>query len=1223
MKGETMDRELRILILEDDSTDAELMQRELRNAGITFSPMLVASRKEFIKGLDQFSPDLILADYKLPSFDGISALAISQEKYPDIPFIFVTGTMGEEWAVETLKRGACDYVLKDRIYRLASVVKRALQDAKERTGRKQAEEKYRGIFTNALEGIFQVLPDGRYITANPSFVNMLGYKSQAEFIAKVTAMGYQLCVQLERYNELKQLLKKHNFVHEFEIQMYRKDGNIIWISLNAHSIYDDHGTLLYYEGTAQNITEQKKIRDAVKPSKLVLRILGIFAAAEVLIMLFLSFTDIPHGIWENLADTVLLTILCAPFVYLWIVKDLTRHLVHEVTVAQTEAQANEYRYHTLIDTAPDIVYTFTSGNNIITLLNPAFETITGWPRDEWIGKTFVPLVHPDDLQFAIESFQQILKDKNPPPFELRILTKSGTYFICEITGTPQFELGKIVGVLGIIRDITERKRAEKEIAMLAHSLRSVNECVSITDMEDNILFVNASFLKTYGYDENELVGKHVDIVRSINNQPELVKEILPATIHGGWQGELWNKRKDGSEFPIYLSTTIIYDKDNKPLGLIGVAKDITERKLAEDALRESEDKFRSLVENISDVFYVSDQQGKFLYCSPNFFTISGYSPQDIYGNSFIRVIAPIDRRQVVDYYLELTAKGSLDSMIEFRFIQKDGSIIWVEQNTRIVRDPNGKIVQFRNVARDITVRKLAEEALRESEASLAEAQRIAHIGNWELDIFTHKLFWSEEVYSIFGFEIGAFSLTMEAFFECVHPDDRMLMNKVTQASLYEKKTFDVDHRIILPNGKVRVVHEMAEVIFNETGQPIKMVGTVQDITDRKLAEEELIIAKEHAEESDRLKSAFLANMSHEIRTPMNGILGFAEMLKEPKLTGEEQQEYLSIIEKSGARMLNIINDIVDISKIESGLMKVNVKESNVNEQIEYIYTFFKPEVEGKGIRFFFKNSLPLKEAILKTDREKVSSILINLVKNAIKYCDKGTIEFGYDLVKTQHATSLQFFVKDTGIGIPKDRQEAVFDRFVQADIGDKRAFQGAGLGLSISKAYVEMLGGKIWVESEEGKGSIFYFTIPFKSQPHTKRDITTFVSDEGEKGQIRNLKLLIVEDDETSDLLILNMLKKISHRVLHSETGVEAIETCRNNPDLDLVLMDIKMPDMDGYEATRQIRQFNNDVVIIAQTAFGLSGDREKAIEAGCNDYIAKPINKDGLLSIIQKYFKK
>ena len=248
---------------------------------------------------------------------------------------------------------------------------------------------------------------------------------------------------------------------------------------------------------------------------------------------------------------------------------------------------------------------------------------------------------------------------------------------------------------------------------------------------------------------------------------------------------------------------------------------------------------------------------------------------------------------------------------------------------------------------------------------------------------------------------------------------------------------------------------------------------------------ELLEAKNKAEQSEKLKSAFLANMSHEIRTPMSGVLGFAKLLKKPDLTAEKQQEYLRHIEKSGARMLNIINDIVDISKIESGQIQIVIKEWNINRKIEEIYAFFKHEVEAKGIQFSIKNSLPAEKTIIKTDDDKIYAILTNLVKNAIKFTEHGSIELGCELatnpeIADQNRNSeIQFFVSDTGIGIPKDRQQAIFDRFIQADIADKQAYQGAGLGLSISKAYVELLGGKIWVESEEGKGSSFYFSIPY------------------------------------------------------------------------------------------------------------------------------------------------
>jgi CheY-like chemotaxis protein/anti-sigma regulatory factor (Ser/Thr protein kinase) len=305
-------------------------------------------------------------------------------------------------------------------------------------------------------------------------------------------------------------------------------------------------------------------------------------------------------------------------------------------------------------------------------------------------------------------------------------------------------------------------------------------------------------------------------------------------------------------------------------------------------------------------------------------------------------------------------------------------------------------------------------------------------------------------------------------------------------------------------------------------------------------------------------------------------------------------------------------------------MKMDISETNINEQIEYIYTFFKPEMDAKGMAFTFRNSLPSKESLVKTDREKLYAILGNLVKNAIKYTEKGSIEFGYTCEGSPtEITALKFYVKDTGIGIPENRIDAVFERFIQVSVPDRMARQGAGLGLTIAKSYVEMLGGKIWVESEDGVGSTFYFTLPYVVEPEVKSSVKVGDNLQMDKIDGLNLTILIAEDDEISEKLITINVKNLGNEILKAGNGIEAVEICRSRPDIDLILLDIQMPNLNGYEATRQIRQFNKEVVIIAQTAFGLTGDREKALAAGCNDYIAKPINRNKLVALIKKHFEK
>ena len=425
----------------------------------------------------------------------------------------------------------------------------------------------------------------------------------------------------------------------------------------------------------------------------------------------------------------------------------------------------------------------------------------------------------------------------------------------------------------------------------------------------------------------------------------------------------------------------------------------------------------------------------------------------------------------------------------------------------------------------------------------------------------------------------------------------------------------LEREFVLWNGKQIFLELSNSFIKMQSGITI-VFSIMRDITKRKQEEIELIKAKEKAEENDQLKSTFLSNMSHEIRTPMNGILGFTGLLKTQQLSGKDQENYISIIEKSGKRLLRTINDLIDISKIESGQMEIHIAKINLNKQFNDLFSFFKPQVEEKGLQLSM--SLPDKEMLIDTDGDKLYAAMVNLIKNAVKYSHEGSIKFGYE----KKGNLLEFFVKDTGIGIPEDKLKSIFERFVQADSSYSSGFEGVGLGLSIAKSYVEMLGGKIWMESKEGTGSQFYFTLSYhQSQSTIKADIAD--SDKNKKLSFKTKSTILIAEDEPTSLLYLKiLLENISDKIIEATNGEEAVEYCKNNPDIDLILMDTRMPIMDGTIATREIRKFNKDVIIIAQTAFAMSGDREKMIAWGYDDYISKPIDSNELLNMITKYLK-
>jgi len=402
--------------------------------------------------------------------------------------------------------------------------------------------------------------------------------------------------------------------------------------------------------------------------------------------------------------------------------------------------------------------------------------------------------------------------------------------------------------------------------------------------------------------------------------------------------------------------------------------------------------------------------------------------------------------------------------------------------------------------------------------------------------------------------------------------------------------------------------EKAEALGTEIAEKNKLLDQLKQTLD------ELKIAKEKAEESDRLKTAFLNNLSHEIRTPLNGIIGFTNLLYEMNPTAEDKLNFVTIINRSGQQLLAIIDDILSIATIEAGQAELKMQELNIPECLEEMKSEYQGLIDEKTVSINFNTIIEPEQSFGLLDESKFKRILRNLLDNAVKFTDKGSIDINCE-VKND---SIFFTIKDTGIGIAEENHRKIFDRFMQINSGRNRVYQGNGLGLTIAKAYIELMGGKISVESTIGKGAKFSFAIPFKTS--TLRIQKTEEKAKSGTPNLQSKTILVAEDELSNYLLVEMILRPTNVNLIHVTNGKEAVELCKNNPAIDLVLMDIKMPIMNGLMATKIIKQQNHLLPVIALTAYAQTGDRELALNNGCDEHLPKPITKKELLHAIGRY---
>ncbi|WP_366183761.1 response regulator [Flavobacterium ovatum] len=635
---------------------------------------------------------------------------------------------------------------------------------------------------------------------------------------------------------------------------------------------------------------------------------------------------------------------------------------------------------------------------------------------------------------------------------------------------------------------------------------------------------------------------------------------------------------------------------------------------------ESESKYRLLADNSGDIIFTLDMDLNYTYISPAVKTMRGFTPEEAITHKIKEVLTPASYLKVTKLIGTIQSEKSLITgqeclinAVELEMYKKDKSTIWTEVKTSLIFDENKNAVGILGVTRDISERKAISDKLIQLSRAVEQSPTLVEITDIKGNIeYINPKFTETTGYS-FKEVVGKNPRFLKSGYT-TDKEYKNLWNTITSGGEWRGEFHNKRK-----DGTLYWEEALISSIKNSEGEITHYLALKSDITEKKKILNELIVAKEKAEESDRLKSAFLANMSHEIRTPMNGILGFSALLSEPELGKEEQQEYIKLIQVSGARMLNLISEIIDISKIESGMMEISLQEVNINEGMDFVFNLLKLDAKEKSIDITHNsNSFP--DLYLITDSEKLYAVLTNLVKNAIKYTDKGSIEFGYNIKNS----TVEFFVKDTGIGIPLDRQSAIFERFIQVDIANIAARHGAGLGLAIAKAFVKLLDGDIWLESQEGMGTTFYFTLPFNTknkEPSLQTNTIKKIGKENATHINSKLKILITDDDTISRKLISKSVNEFAREIIEAKNGLEAVEKFKENSYFDLILMDVQMPIMNGYDAITEIRKLDKNIIIITQSAFGLTGDREKAISAGSNDYITKPIDKNELVLLLNKYF--
>ncbi|MGQ9819404.1 MAG: PAS domain S-box protein [Candidatus Kapaibacteriales bacterium] len=915
---------------------------------------------------------------------------------------------------------------------------------------------------------------------------------------------------------------------------------------------------------------------------------------------------------------------------------------------QQELEEKERRLRSIFQASPDLYFIIDKDGRYVYVA-PVNNDLLYMPPEEIIGKTFADIFEPEMAKFFLDSVRQSLTTKSKVTIEYPLEIRGEKYwFLADIVPYHEDQ------ILSVIRNITQRKQLEEKIQMSEETYRGIFnqilEAIYIQDENGVFLDVNDGAVRMYGYPKEFFIGKTPEPLSAPGkNNLEEIKQFITKAFNGEPQKfEFWGIRSNGEIFPndVRLYPGTYYGKKV----IIAIAEDITLRKRSETLIEiehkiaDSLTKSKNLEEFISSIrtvlgklfdttnFFVAfyDEQRNLL-TSPYEWDEMDKGPSTWSAEKSLTGLVVKEKKSYLlkrQDILNLLEKGEVDLIgalpecwMGVPLIIDDKSIgaivIQNYQNPNAYNDDDLRL--FGQIANEISfyfLKKKSEEELWKLSQAIKNSPLAILITNSNGIIeYVNPQFSNLTGYTP-DEAIGQTPRILKSGYHSLEYYQNLWKTiksgKIWKGELLNKKK----------NGELYPDLNTISPIFNEKGEITHFVGCKQDITETKRIIDELKLAKEKAEESEKLKTTFLANISHEVRSPLNAIIGFSQILSQGKVPPNEIKQFANIIRRRGLDLLRLFNDLIDISHIETKQLSLSYTSSKPNAILYDLFTTFSTseELKSKKLELRIGKTFP-EDFISTTDFFRVQQVLNNLIHNAIKFTQRGYVEFGGYL---REDGMMEFYVKDTGVGIPENKLNQIFERFYKLDTNFLTSeHEGLGLGLSISKGLVNLLGGEIWVESKILKGSTFYFTIPPKEIRQTQTETKTSNSFKQPKEE-KEYVFMIAEDDYSNFLLLTKLLEQnFKCNIIYAKDGKEAIEKYRTASRIDLVLLDIRLPLLDGFAVFNEIRKLNPNQKIIALTAFAYPEDKKLILRIGFDDYIAKPIEFSDTIEVINKLLTK